>query len=138
MSFISWIIFCVFGGIGLSAFPLDFFYDFCTRPKKRTLDEMVDMKAQIILNAQRVKGLSNDVKQLEQEGANKKFFMSGDKRIYNDKLLKLRAATYLLDKEYKMYKIQTGLNDELVCQYYLGIVIGVVGSIISLAWLLHM
>ena len=138
MSFISWILFCVFGGIGLSAVPLDFFYDFCTRPKKRNIDEMMDIKAQIILNAQKIKGLASDVKELESTGVQKKFFMSADKRVYSDKLTKLRAATYVLDKEYKMFKIQTGLNDELICQYYLGLVLGIFSAIISLLWFIHM
>jgi len=138
MSFISWIVFCIFGGIGLSAFPLDYFYDFCTRPKKRNMNEMIDLKGQILSNVQKVKVLAADLKQLESNGANKKFFLSHDKREYNDKLTKLRVATYILDKDHKMFKIQTELNDTHVFYFYLGLVIGFVGMIISLAWLVHM
>lgn len=138
MSFISWIVFCIFGGIGLSAFPLDYFYDFFTRPKKRNMNEMIDLKGQILSNVQKVKVLAGDLKQLENSGANKKFFLSHDKREYNDKLTKLRAATYILDKDHKMFKIQTELNNTHVFYFYLGLVIGFVGTILSLAWLIHM
>ena len=53
-------------------------------------------------------------------------------------LKKLRASTYLLDKEHKMYQIQTGLNDKLICHYYLGLVLGVLFLLVSIVWFLHM
>ena len=102
------------------------------------MEEMTDLKRQIISNTMRVKNLSNDVKELENKGHNKKMFFSSDKRHYNDQLNKLRAATYVVDKEYRMYKIQTGLNEEMVCHYYLGLILGIIYTLISLAWFIHM
>lgn len=138
MSFISWFLFCVFGGIGIAAIPLDFFYDFCTRPKKRTLDQMVDAKQKIIMNAQKLKELAGDIKDSENKGINTKFFFSSEKRVFNDRMTKLRAATYILNKEYRMYKIQTELNDKTIFYYYIGLLIGIISALISLAWLIHM
>jgi LMBR1 domain-containing protein 1 len=137
MSFISWFFFCVFGGIGLAALPLDFFYDFCTRPEKRTLPEMERMKGQMIINAQRIKNLALDCKDMESKEYNKRFFMNAEKRKYNSSVTKLRAATYLLDKDHKMYKIQTNLNDEIICHYYFGLLLGILCSIVSLVWIIH-
>lgn len=138
MSFISWILFVVFGGIGIPALPLDLFYDFCTRPEKRTFEEMMKIREQIVINAAKIKNLALDAKDMENRGFHKRIFLSSDKRKYNDQLTKLRAATYILDKDYKMYKIQTELNDKTVFHYYLGIVLAVIFSLISLAWFLHM
>lgn len=73
MSFISWILFCFFGGIGIPSMPFDLFYDFCTRPKKRTLEEMTDYKARIMTTTKKIKSLALDIKQMEVEGLNKKF-----------------------------------------------------------------
>jgi LMBR1 domain-containing protein 1 len=138
MSFFSWIMFCVFGGIGIAALPLDLIYDFITRPKKRTFEEMQKIKEEIVKNATIVKNIANDAKELENRGCHKRFFMSSDKRAYNDKLTKLRAATYLLDKDYRMYKIQTELNEKLVFHYWLGLFLGIIFLIITIAWYLHM
>jgi len=138
MSFISWLLFCLFGGIGIPALPLDLFYDFCNRPKQRTLEEMMKLKEDIIINAKRIKNLGLDCKEMENKNYNKRFFMNKEKRQYNDTLTKLRAATYILDKDYKMYKIQTELNEKTVFHYYLGVVLAVIFSLISITWFIHM
>ena len=75
---------------------------------------------------------------METSGCHRKFFFSKDKREYNEKMTRLRASTYLLDKDYKMYKIQTELNDETICHYYLGLVLGIIFLILSIAWFIHM
>lgn len=138
MSFISWILFCFFGGVGIPALPIDLITDFISRPKKRTMSEMIEIKEQILLNTKKVKEIAMEVKDYESKGYNKRFFMNKDKRVYNESLSKLRAATYLLDKDYKMYKIQTQLNDELVCHYYLGLILAVIFILLSLSWFIHM
>ena len=138
MSFISWFLFCMFGGIGIPALPLDLFYDFFSRPKQRKLEEMVEIKKQIIINSQKVKHMALDLKDCENKDYHKRFFFSGEKREYNDKLVKLRAATYMLDKDYRMFKIQTELNEEMVCHYYFGFVLACLFSVISIAWFIHM
>ena len=137
MSFISWLLFCIFGGIGIPSIPLDLFYDYCTRPKKRTFEQMMEIKDQIVTNAKKVKNIALDCKEMEERGFNKRFFMSSDKRKYNDSMVKLRAATYVLQKDSEMYKIQTQLNDENVCWYYVGLVLGVLFLLISLTWFIH-
>lgn len=102
------------------------------------MTEMIEIKEQILLNTKKVKEIAMEVKDYESKGYNKRFFMNKDKRVYNETLSKLRAATYLLDKDYKMYKIQTQLNDELVCHYYLGLILAVIFILLSLSWFIHM
>lgn len=51
---------------------------------------------------------------------------------------KLRAGVAVLDKEYQLIVIQGDLNDSWICQYYLGLVLGVLCLFISIAWFLHM
>lgn len=99
---------------------------------------MVQIKEQILLNTKKVKDIALEVKDYENKGYHKRFFMNKDKRVYNESLGKLRAATYLLDKDYKMYKIQTNLNDELVCHYYLGLLLAFIFILLSLCWFIHM
>ncbi len=71
MSFISWFLFVLFGGIGLAALPLDLFYDFATRPKKLTATQMETQKKKIIQESQRLKEMAVETKTLEDRGAKK-------------------------------------------------------------------
>ena len=50
---------------------------------------------------------------------------------------KLRASVCMLDNEYQMVEIQTELNDEWVLKYWLGLFVGIICFILSLAWFLH-
>jgi len=72
MSFISWFLFVIFGGIGLSALPLDFFYDFCTRPKKVDGAELVKLKEKIANRAKNCEALGLECQELEKQDARKK------------------------------------------------------------------
>ncbi len=51
---------------------------------------------------------------------------------------KLRAGVEILDKDYQLVLIQTELNESWICQYWLGLFIGIICLIISLAWWIHM
>lgn len=66
MSFISWFLFVLFGGIGLPALPLDFIYDFITRPKKISRREVEMMKERICTRALAIKEIASECKDLEQ------------------------------------------------------------------------
>ena len=65
MSFISWFLFVVFGGIGLPALPLDFIYDFCTRPKKINKADMERIENGVAERAKAIKELAMELKLME-------------------------------------------------------------------------
>lgn len=65
MSFISWFLFCLFGGIGLPALPLDYIYDFCTRPKKVSPKELQVMQDKMVDRAKQIKEIGEQCKNLE-------------------------------------------------------------------------
>jgi LMBR1 domain-containing protein 1 len=72
MSFISWFLFVIFGGIGLPALPLDFIYDFCTRPIKMSKTQLETFKSSVITRADAIKEIAEECKTLEKEGVEKK------------------------------------------------------------------
>ncbi len=72
MSFISWFLFVIFGGIGLPALPLDFIYDFCTRPIKMSSSEVEKLKNNIADRASGIKAIAQQCKELENSGVEKK------------------------------------------------------------------
>lgn len=65
MSFVSWFLFVIFGGIGLAALPLDFIYDFCTRPKKISSKDLVKLKEKVGIRAKAIKEIANQCKDME-------------------------------------------------------------------------
>jgi LMBR1 domain-containing protein 1 len=72
MSFLSWFLFVLFGGIGLAALPLDLIYDFCTRPRKLSASDIERQKTKVVMNATALKELANEVRTLEERGAKTK------------------------------------------------------------------
>jgi hypothetical protein len=61
-----------------------------------------------------------------------------ERRRYNELMRKLRAGVSVLDKEYQIINIQNDLNDSWVCQYWLGLFVGIISLLISVAWWIHM
>ena len=140
MSFISWLLFILFGGIGLAALPLDFFYDFCNRPKHLKGSEIKERKQILLENCEDLKALCKDVKEMEKKGYNKKVFLSYDKRQYNKKLNELKAGVLLVDKEFNFLDFANQINQKgscALCFYYLLIPLGVICLIITGLWILQ-
>ena len=140
MSFISWLLFILFGGIGLAALPLDFFYDFCNRPKHLKGSEIKERKQILLENCEDLKALCKDVKEMEKKGYNKKVFLSYDKRQYNKKLNELKAGVLLADKEFNFLDFANQINQKgscALCFYYLLIPLGVICLIITGLWILQ-
>ena len=140
MSFISWLLFILFGGIGLAALPLDFFYDFCNRPKHLKGSEIKERKQILLENCEDLRLLCNDVKDMEKKGYNKKVFFSSDRREYNRKLNELKAGVLLADKEFNFLDFANQINQKgscALCFYYLLIPLGVICLIITGLWILQ-
>ena len=140
MSFISWLLFILFGGIGLAALPLDFFYDFCNRPKHLKGSEIKERKQILLENCEDLRLLCRDVKEMENKGYNKKVFVSSDRREYNRKLNELKAGVLLVDKEFNFLDFANQINQKgscALCFYYLLIPLGIICLIITGLWILQ-
>ncbi len=72
LSFVSWFLFVIFGGIGLPALPLDFIYDFCTRPKKVSGKELVKMKDDVAKAAKNFEAIGLECQDMEKQEIKKK------------------------------------------------------------------
>ncbi len=85
LSFLSWFFFVLFGGIGLSALPMDLIHIFLTRPREMSKEAYNNLKNSIILRANQMKNLAMNIKQMEDDcpnllkatcKKNKNFFLS--------------------------------------------------------------
>jgi len=67
MSFISWFLFVIFGGVGLTALPMDLIYIFSTRPKEMSKETYDELKSSVVKRANQMKALAESLKQIEKE-----------------------------------------------------------------------
>jgi len=67
MSFFSWFLFVIFGGIGLTALPMDLIHIFKTRPKKMSKEAYDSLKSSVVSRANQMKVLAESLKQIESE-----------------------------------------------------------------------
>jgi hypothetical protein len=76
MSFGAYFFLTLFGGIGIFALPLDLIRTFCIRPIKISKNRLEEMKKEIVQTSIDLKELAKKVKNMEENGYNKKFFWS--------------------------------------------------------------
>ena len=139
-SFISWFLFVIFGGIGLSAIPLDFFHDFCTRPKSIRSSDIRLRKEDLIRNIENLKLLGEEIEKMEQKGVEKKNFFSSEKRKYNRKKREFIAGKLLAEQEFSIVNVANEIrkkNNCIIIFYYLLIPLGIISTILSLLWIIQ-
>ena len=137
LSFISYFLFVVFGGIGIFALPLDMIYSFCTRPKKISGAKLETMKKEIVETAADLKDLGIQIQKMEKDGIHKKSIFSSDKRHYNQLLNQLKVGVAVIDEEYELVNIQNMIDGKSILGYYCSMIFGVIFLIISILWVLH-
>ena len=140
LSFISWILFAFFGGIGLAAVPLDFFYDFCTRPKSMIGRDLKRRKKILYEELEELQFLGKELNNMEERGANKRCFIFGERRKYDNKKHEFVARYALAEEEFHIVNASMESrikNNMVVICYYCLIPFGVLSSILTILWLIQ-
>lgn len=128
--FFGWILFIIFGGIGMVAFPLDCIAAWQRRPVRITLEKYVTRKKEIGDQATKLiaKGKAIQEKQRKKSKETKR-----DRRNYN----RFRQAVFMLEDDYERlqqcYKRQGGK----VILYFLTFLLGCFSVGLTIIWLLH-
>ena len=138
LSFISYILFMVFGGIGIFSFPLDLIYSFCTRPVKIKPAKLEEMKKEIVVTAADLKDLAMQLKKLEELGHHKKNIFSKDRRHYNDLLKQLKVGVSVLDDQFQVVNFQELANQTSALGYLMQLIAGIFCMLLSVFWILQM
>ena len=102
LTFISWIVFALFGGIGLASVPLDFFVSFKSRQKIKTGDSVKQRKKIFYDEIVELREMGDELKKMEVNGDNKKFFLSGARRKYNRLKNEFISRFSLAEKEFEI------------------------------------
>lgn len=128
--FFGWILFIIFGGIGMVAFPLDCIAAWRRRPVRISLEKYVTRKKEIGEQATKLiaKGKAIQEKQRKKSKETKR-----DRRNYN----RFRQAVFMLEEDYERlqecYKRQGGK----VILYFLTFILGIISVGLTIVWLLH-
>ena len=138
--FVSWLLFALFGGIGLAAVPIDLFCSFKKRPKHMKSKEIDRRKIILLKNVEELRVLGQEVKKLESKGDNKRFKFSSKRRNYDRKYSQFRAGYMLVDEEYKIVNAGQEAKKKgncVVLFYYLLIPLGILSMIFTILWIIQ-
>ena len=138
--FVSWILFALFGGIGLAALPIDLFSSFCNRPKHMKSREIDKRKDILVKNIEELRYLGKEIKTLESKGDNRGFKLSSKRRNYDRKYNQFRAGYMLVDREFKIVNAENDARKKgncVILLYYLLIPLGVLAAICTILWIIQ-
>ena len=137
LSFISYLLFMLFGGVGIFAFPLDLIYSFCTRPIRIKPAKLEEMKKEIVVTAADLKDLGMQLKKLEELGHHKKNIFSKDRRHYNDLLKQLKVGVSVIDDQFQVINLQEMANQTSALGYLMQLIAGIFCMILTLLWIVQ-
>lgn len=138
MALLGWALFVFYGGIGLSALPVDAIRSFFTRPRKAiTRTEYVNGAKHI---AQRSKELKERAKSLrENERSNGKTRKTRrEAKALEKELVQIEEDDRVLREAYPQGEDPNALWIATVVGYYLQLAVGFLGASTSLLWLIHL
>lgn len=139
MSFAGWFLLALFGGVGLSAIPMDLINKFRFRPQKLTKAEleakgrlMRERTKDLIEIAGQIKVSKTEIAIEESWNARRKL-RNSMRRDVN----RLQAETLILEQDYEIYMIEKDEAKRNPLWYPFYLILGVLCFGISLLWLLQ-
>jgi LMBR1 domain-containing protein 1 len=129
MSAFGWILFFAFGGVGLVAFPIDFISAFKNRPKSITGAEFASEKINISKEAEKLIQVG---KKLDEDTSKGK-----SSRKHRKKVQAFKQESAALEKYYEKLVISAQNMHGQLLKAIGCLILGVIGGILSICWLLH-
>eukprot|EP00916_Digyalum_oweni_P006925 GHVL01011824.1.p1 GENE.GHVL01011824.1~~GHVL01011824.1.p1 ORF type:complete len:516 (-),score=48.93 GHVL01011824.1:435-1982(-) len=137
LCFVGWWLFIVFGGIGLTALPIDLVIAFIDRPKPSDIATYQDRKKELSDKTMLLKRLGEDLRQKEKK-VQCETGLSGmkKKRDLKREFNRFRSSVFLLEQETAWVKIvKDKSTNPLICTVKL--IGGLLCGAVSLLWILH-
>ncbi len=142
LAFLGWWFFFLFAGVGLVALPMELINDFRTRPKPMTTtayamqcSELADRcDAQIesaLLLRDGPKGAK--ARETEEDGWGKRF----RHRKFSRQIVAAEQEYYFLQRDFDLLKISKEFSKSNPLWYVLKLVLGIIGLVLSIAWVLQ-
>ena len=128
MSALGWILFFLFGGVGLASLPYDFIENFIDRPKPITRAEYDSRIEAIGKECARLVPIG---KKLDEEGRGN----TSKKHAKKTRIFKRQVQE--LEKAHEKLEISYREQGGSVLKAWLGLFVGILGVVLSLTWVLH-
>ncbi|KAJ3023042.1 hypothetical protein HKX48_004524 [Thoreauomyces humboldtii] len=136
VSFVGWVLFSIFGGVGLIALPVDWISQFLHRPKIIKANEYAETKKEIGRNAQLLMEAGKTLNE-ELKGATRSGLSGRRWRRMKNRENEFRKDVVILEFHYRRledsYRNQGG-NFILQLGLFIG---GILGAILSVVWFIH-
>lgn len=147
MAWMGWFFFAVFGGIGISALPLDFILSFVNRPKHMNPEEFAEAKASIQARVNEMVEIGEQLKRERDEqeklnaGAKRSVFNAQhrkDAKTQRNCMREFKAAVYLLEQDVADFAAASSANEKYnPLLPWLSLFMGIICSFLSLFWIIH-
>lgn len=144
MSFIGWFFFAIFGGIGISAVPLDLVMSFVNRPKIMSPAEFADAQLSIRQKTNELVDIGELLKMERDEKRNSKSSygvfggLSKEARAERAAFLEFKKAVFLLEQEVEEFMTASAnyksYNPLLP---WIWLFFGIIAFVVSATWITH-
>ncbi|KAK6093291.1 hypothetical protein MT418_006614 [Batrachochytrium dendrobatidis] len=136
ITLLGWIIFAVFGGVGMASLPYDMLNEFQHRPKPISSTEYAERKVKIGQQAQLLMEVGKTVNQEVKEAARGNSF-NKRYRVIKNRERQFRKDVIILDYHYKKleecYRFQSG---NILLQY-IKLFLACLSTLLTLLWTIH-
>lgn len=141
MAWLGWFLFAIFGGIGMSALPLDLLLAFRNRPRKMDAAEYAEAQLSLRERVNELVGIGELIK-VEQDGKDpakqSKNPFNKEKRKERQALNELKAAVFMLEQDVQDFQACTSEYEKTnPLAPFIALFFGFFSIIISALWLLH-
>mmetsp|Transcript_30550 Transcript_30550/g.81037 ORF Transcript_30550/g.81037 Transcript_30550/m.81037 type:complete len:520 (+) Transcript_30550:3-1562(+) len=138
LCFIGWFFFAIFGGIGLSAVPLDMILEFVDRPK--AINQYAYQQRRKVLGqaAQALLGRAEELQEREGElAASRSWAPSRQKSQLKAEYNKFKRDVLLLETEFDKLVVSKFNKGENLAVSIIKLLMGILFAILSIIWILH-
>lgn len=139
LCFVGWLIFVVFGGIGLSALPIQMIQSFIDRPKPIDISTYAQKKAEYGETATALLDKAKELKEKDDEISAKgnSWNIRRQKQTLKTEYNKLKQTSFMLEEQFENLEIAMKLKGENPLLSYSKLILGILVALISFTWWLH-
>ncbi|CAN0879737.1 LIMR family protein At5g01460 [Linum grandiflorum] len=131
------VLFSIFGGVGIASLPLGLIFSFLRRPKAViTRSQYIKEATELGKKARELKKAADSLRQEEKNGAKGRKWRKNVKAVEKE-LLQLEEDVNLLEEMYPQGEKAETTWALTVLGYLAKLVLGVLGLIVSVAWIVH-
>ncbi|KAL0220706.1 hypothetical protein RCL1_000560 [Eukaryota sp. TZLM3-RCL] len=128
---LGWLLFVLFGSIGIAALPMDYFNSFRNRPKPIIFQQQAALKAQVADRAVRLAQIGEGLaREVEKSGGTLS-------RQENKLLNQFKQQVIVLEQDHKFLQMAQDKIQYSPLVYFGHFILGLLGLIVSLSWAVH-